>query len=64
MNSYSKKLLVKKGKIVEILSKAQYFDNPNDYTIVYRDFNSLREMSLPEFLKESNQLAFSFLFLT
>ena len=46
--------MVKKGKIEEIFSKAQYADDPFSYKVFYRDFDSLRELSLPDFLKESN----------
>ena len=46
--------MVKKGKLEEIISKAKYADDPFSYTILYRDFEKLREVSLPSFLKESN----------
>lgn len=45
--------MVKKGKIVEIFSKALYADDPKEYKIFFRDFDSLREMTLPDFVKES-----------
>ncbi len=45
--------LVKKGKLEEIFSKALHADNPKLYTIVYRDFDELKEVSLLEFLKLS-----------
>lgn len=47
--------MVKKGKIAEIFSKAQFADDPNTYKIFFRDFESTREVSLPEFIKESEQ---------
>ncbi|TAJ69351.1 MAG: DUF504 domain-containing protein [Gallionellaceae bacterium] len=43
-----------KGKIREIISKAKFGDNMQDYKIVYRDFERLAELSLDEFLKISN----------
>jgi hypothetical protein len=43
----------KKGKLEEILSKALYADNPKLYTVSYRDFESVVEVSLLEFLKIS-----------
>ncbi len=46
--------MTKKGIIEEIFSKARYADNPNLYKIFYRDFDKIRELSLPEFNKESN----------
>jgi hypothetical protein len=42
-----------KGKLEEILSKALYADNPNLYSIGYRDFESVIKVSLLEFLKLS-----------
>jgi hypothetical protein len=45
--------LVKKGKLEEIFSKALHADNPELYTIAYRDFDELKEVSLLEFLKLS-----------
>lgn len=44
----------KKGVIQEILSKAQFADNPSRYKVGYRDFETIKEISLPEFLVESN----------
>ncbi len=44
----------KKGKLEEIFSKARHADDPFSYKIFYRDFESLRELTLPDFLKESN----------
>ena len=43
----------KKGKLEEILSKALYADNPQLYSISYRNFESVIEVSLLEFLKIS-----------
>lgn len=46
--------MVKKGVIEEIFSKARFADDAKTYKIIYRDFEKLREMTLPEFIKESN----------
>jgi len=43
--------MVRKGKLQEIISRAIYADDPKMYTIAYRDFNEIKEVSLPEFLK-------------
>jgi hypothetical protein len=43
----------KKGKLEEILSKALYADNPQLYSISYRDFDSVVQVPLLEFLKIS-----------
>ena len=45
--------MVRKGRLQEILSKAIYADDPKMYTIAYRDFNEIKEVSLPEFLQLS-----------
>ena len=49
-----KEEMVKKGVIDEIFSKAKFADDANAYKIIYRDFEKLRETTLPEFIKESN----------
>lgn len=46
--------MVKKGVIEEIISKAKFADDPNTYKISFRDFDTIREMSLPDFIRESN----------
>ena len=46
--------MTKKGTIQEIFSKARFVDNPVNYRITYRDFERLRELSLPDFINESN----------
>ena len=43
----------RKGKLEEILSKALYADNPHLYSISYRDFDSVVQVPLLEFLKSS-----------
>lgn len=45
---------MKKGIIEEIFSKARYADNPNEYKVVYRDFERRVEKTLPQFILESN----------
>jgi uncharacterized protein (UPF0248 family) len=45
---------VKKGKIQEIFSKAQYADDPYSYKIFYRDFQNIKELTLVDFIEESN----------
>ena len=46
--------VVKKGKIEEIFSKARYADEPNTYKVFFRDFDTIREVTLPDFIVESN----------
>jgi uncharacterized protein (UPF0248 family) len=43
----------RKGKLEEIISKALYADNPDLYSISYRDFDSVVHVRLLEFLKIS-----------
>jgi hypothetical protein len=43
----------RKGKLEEILSKALYADNPHLYSISYRNFDSIVQVPLLEFLKMS-----------
>ncbi|HYY66864.1 MAG TPA: DUF504 domain-containing protein [Nitrososphaeraceae archaeon] len=43
----------RKGKLEEIISKALYADNPHLYSISYRDFESVVQVPLLEFLKIS-----------
>lgn len=45
--------MVRKGRLQEIISKAIYADDPKLYKIAYRDFNEIKEVSLPEFLQMS-----------
>ena len=45
--------MTKKGIIQEIFSKAQHVDDPTNYKIIYRDFEFLRELSLSDFISES-----------
>jgi len=46
--------MAKKGKIDEIFSKARFADEASLYKIVFRDFETLRELTLPDFIIESN----------
>jgi hypothetical protein len=43
----------RKGRLEEILSKALYADDPHLYSISYRDFDSVVQVPLLEFLKIS-----------
>ena len=45
--------MTRKGRLKEIFSKALYADNPNLYSVSYREFNLIIEVSLPEFLRLS-----------
>ncbi|MDQ3975943.1 MAG: DUF504 domain-containing protein [Thermoproteota archaeon] len=40
----------RKGKLEEIFSKALYADDPGLYSVSYRDFESVVQVSLLEFL--------------
>jgi hypothetical protein len=46
--------VVKKGKLQEIISKAIHADNPEFYTVGYRDYDTIKEVSLLEFLQVSD----------
>lgn len=43
----------KKGRLEEIFSKAIYSDDPKLYSVYYRNFDSSLEVSLLEFIRES-----------
>jgi len=45
--------MVRKGKLQEIISKAIYADDTKLYRVAYRDFDTVKEVSLQEFLKLS-----------
>lgn len=46
--------MVRKGKLEEIFSKALHSEkDPSAYTVSYRDFESIIEVSLPEFVRLS-----------
>ncbi len=44
----------KKGVIEEIFSKARFSEESNSYFVCFRDFEKTREISLPKFIKESD----------
>ncbi|HSD05326.1 MAG TPA: DUF504 domain-containing protein [Nitrosopumilaceae archaeon] len=44
----------RKGRLSEIFSKAQYADDPTSYTVGYLDYDMIKEVTLPEFIKESD----------
>jgi hypothetical protein len=43
----------RKGRLEEIFSKALYADNPDLYSVSYRDFDSIVEVPLSEFIRVS-----------
>lgn len=43
----------RKGRLEEIFSKALYADDPRRYSVSYRDFESVVQVPLLEFLKLS-----------
>lgn len=43
----------RKGRLDEIFSKALYADDASQYSVGYRDFESIVEVSLPEFVERS-----------
>lgn len=45
--------MTKKGKLQEVLSRALHADDPELYTVAYRDLDQLKEVPLKEFLKLS-----------
>ncbi|MFQ5440672.1 MAG: DUF504 domain-containing protein [Nitrosopumilaceae archaeon] len=45
--------MTKKGKIEEIFSKARFSENQESYLVSYRDFEKIKEKTLSEFIKES-----------
>ncbi len=48
--------MTKKGVINEIFSKAIFADEPQSYKIFYRNFEWIIEITLPEFLIQSDNL--------
>jgi len=46
--------MVKKGIIEEIFSKARFSEDPDSYTVSFRDFEKIREITLPNFIVESD----------
>jgi hypothetical protein len=47
------KIMVKKGIIEEIFSKARFSQDSNSYIVAFRDFEKIREIELPKFIIES-----------
>jgi hypothetical protein len=45
--------MTRKGILEEVFSKALYADNPDLYSVSYRDFDSIIEVPLPEFIRVS-----------
>ncbi len=48
--------MTRKGKLAEIFSKAMYADNPDSYCIGYLDYDTIKEVTLPEFIKISDNV--------
>jgi len=46
--------VVKKGQIEEIFSKARFADKTSTYKVFFRDFDTIREVPLLDFIIESN----------
>jgi hypothetical protein len=50
--------VARKGRLEEIFSEALYSsENPDGYVVSYRDFQSVVEVSLPEFVKLSENFS-------
>lgn len=45
--------MARKGRLDEVFSKALYADEAALYTVSYRDFENIIEVSLPEFVQLS-----------
>ena len=48
------KRVVKKGIIEEVFSKAKFSSEANQYMISFRDFEKIKEITLPKFIIESD----------
>jgi len=48
--------MTRKGILEEVFSKALYADNPDLYSVSYRNFDSIIEVPLPEFIRVSENL--------
>ncbi len=46
--------MVKKGIIEEIFSKARFSEESDSYVVSFRDFEKIREITLPKFIEESD----------
>jgi hypothetical protein len=42
--------MARKGRLGEVFSRALYSDNPNLYTVGYRDFQTIAQVSLLDFI--------------
>jgi len=49
--------MVRKGIVEEIFSKAKFSKEKEAYTISYRDFERIKEMTLSDFIKESENFS-------
>ena len=49
--------MTRKGRLEEVLSKALHADNPDLYTVTYRDFERLVEVRLQDFMAASENLS-------
>lgn len=45
--------MTRKGRLEEIFSKALYADDPSQYFVSYRDFDSVVQVTLKEFVELS-----------
>ncbi len=48
------KIMVKKEIVEEIFSKARFSEDSKLYVVSFRDFEKIREVPLPKFIKESD----------
>ena len=46
--------MTKKGNLEEVFSKARFSEESNLYFVSYRDFEKIREITLPNFIIESD----------
>lgn len=49
--------MVKKGIVEEIFSKAKFSNEKELYTLSYRDFERAKEITLSDFIKESENFS-------
>jgi len=48
--------MTRKGKLAEIFSKAMHADDPRTYFVSYRDFQTIVEVPLDEFMRLSENM--------
>ncbi len=48
------KIMVKKGIVEEIFSKARFSEDSKLYVVSFRDFEKIREITLTKFIEESD----------